>query len=293
MTVDQLIVFLKIVELGSYRKAADALFRSQPALTQAIHKLENELNIQLLSREGYRPTLTSAGKIFAKQARQTVEMMQNLKVLGTELGMGHEAYIRIALDIICPTHPIMKIIDQVLQRESPHTELIIYSEVLSGGRERLLHDEVDLAIMPMHNEHPELIHEPLLDVHMIPVCAPGYLSEYTIANEQALRPYRQIILSDTAKTIEKLSHGVVSDGSQWVVTELQIKKDIILQGLGWGYLPDPMVKSELQNGNLRSIKMLNTSNQSIPISLIRHQTKPMGPLTHMIWDTLKASGIQA
>lgn len=288
MTIDQLIVFIKIVELGSYRQAAEALFRSQPALTQAIKKLEEELHIQLFSRQSYRPTLTPAGTIFVKYARQAVEQMQDLKVLGTELGMGHEAYIRIALDIICPATHIIQIINQVLQRESPHTELILYSEVLAGGRERLLNDDVDFAIIPMHNEHPDLYFQPFLDVAMIPVCAPGYLPHYTFDSERALRAYRQIILSDTAKTMERLSHGVVTDAMQWEVTDIHLKKNIIQQGLGWGYLPEHMIKNEIESGAMIAINLLDKPVQSIPISLIRHSTNPMGPVAHMIWAALNS-----
>lgn len=287
MTLDQLIVFIKIVEMGSYRQAAEALFRSQPALTQTIKKLEDELNIQLFSRKSYRPTLTPAGTIFIKHARQAVEQMQHLKVLGTELGMGYEAYIRIALDVICPAHPIVEAIHHILERESPSTELIVYSEVLAGGRERLLTDNVDIAIMPMHSDHPELFHESFMDVNMIPVCAPGYLPQYHVENERALRPYRQIILSDSAKIIEKLDQGVVRDALQWVVTDLHVKKSIIMQGLGWGYLPEHMIKDEIKSGNMKTIKISDAHQESIPISLIRHSTKPMGPLTRMIWDALK------
>ncbi len=287
MTLDQLVVFIKIVDLGSYRQAAEALFRSQPALTQAIKKLEDELNIELFSRDTYRPTLTPAGTIFVKHARRAVDEMQHLKVLGMELGKTNEPYVRIALDIICPSNNIVHIANQVLAEYSPNTELVLYTEVLSGGRERLLSNAVDMAIMPLHSHHPELYAEPLIDVNMVPVCAPGYLPILHFKSERELRQYRQIILSDSAKTSQKISDGVINDAMQWVVTDIYLKKSIIMQGLGWGYLPEHMITEEMRAHKIVKIQIGEELNHKIPISLIRHNLHPMGPLSKRIWEALR------
>lgn len=287
MTLDQLIVFLKIVDTGSYRKAAEDLYKSQPALTQSIKKLEEELDLLLFTRDTYRPSLTSAGTIFMKHARRAVEQMQALKVVGKELGMGNEGQVRIALDIICPAERIMQVANTILQAQSPYTELFISTEVLAGGRERLLSREVDIAIMPMHSSHPELMSEFLMNVDMTAVCTPDYMPNRQVTHERELRLYRQIVLSDSATKIEKLSKGIVPDALQWVVTDMHLKKSIITQGLGWGYLPEHLMMDELRAGHLVPIEIQGKSDKSIPISLIRHEGQALGPLTHAIWGALK------
>ena len=247
-------------------------------MTQAIKKLEDDLSIQLFSRDTYRPTLTSAGSIFVKHARRAVDEMQQLKVLGMELGKTNEPYVRIALDIICPANEIVHIANEVLEQYSPNTELVLYTEVLSGGRERLLSDNVDMAIMPLHSAHPELYAEPFMNVNMIPVCAQDYLPKIHFNDERALRPYRQIILSDSAKMSQKISDGVVSDANQWIVTDIYLKKSTIMQGLGWGYLPEHMIIEEIRTKHLVPIQIGGHRDHKIPISLIRHNLHPMEPL---------------
>ncbi len=288
MTFDQLVVFLKIMDSGSYRKAADQLFRSQPALTQAIKNLESELGVGLFSRETYRPTLTEAGKIFAKEARKVVACMKALKLMGKELGLGIEAQIRVVLDIICPQLAIMQVIKNTLEKHSPLTELLVCTEVLAGGRERLLQGDVDIAIMPMHTPHPELISEPILSIKKIAVAAPDYFQSDSFASESQLQDYTQIILTDSSKKIEKLSSGVIANSKQWRVTDIHLKKLMILHGMGWGYLPESLVEQEVKQGTLIPIQIHDQKHQDIVISLIKRFDMPLGPISQHIWENLQA-----
>ncbi|MBV8884141.1 MAG: LysR family transcriptional regulator [Chroococcidiopsidaceae cyanobacterium CP_BM_RX_35] len=64
----QIRYFVAIVETGSFTKAAERLFVSQPSLSAGIKKLEQELGVILFERGGRRAVLTSAGKFFLEKA---------------------------------------------------------------------------------------------------------------------------------------------------------------------------------------------------------------------------------
>ncbi|MCR5046709.1 MAG: LysR family transcriptional regulator [Treponema sp.] len=70
MTFQQLKYAIGIAENGSFNKAAEKLFVSQPSLTAAIHDLEKELDIQIFNRNGRGVTLTQDGKEFLSNAKQ-------------------------------------------------------------------------------------------------------------------------------------------------------------------------------------------------------------------------------
>ncbi|NLD17251.1 MAG: LysR family transcriptional regulator [Tissierellia bacterium] len=77
----QIEAFMKIVEVGSMTKAADALFVSQSTLSDRINKLENDLNVELFSR-GHGPrglTLTEKGMSFIEVAKKYLSMMDDLE----------------------------------------------------------------------------------------------------------------------------------------------------------------------------------------------------------------------
>lgn len=70
MTIQQLRYVIGIAESGSFNKAAEKLYISQPSLTSTIHDLENELGIMIFSRSGRGVTLTQDGEEFLSSAKQ-------------------------------------------------------------------------------------------------------------------------------------------------------------------------------------------------------------------------------
>ena len=79
MTLQQLFYSVKIAEMKSMNKAANELFISQPALSSAIHDLEEELNIEIFIRNQRGIIVTTEGENFLRYARQIVEMSNMLK----------------------------------------------------------------------------------------------------------------------------------------------------------------------------------------------------------------------
>jgi DNA-binding transcriptional LysR family regulator len=72
----RLVVFQKVAEHLSFRKAAEELYLSQPAVSLQIKALEEELNAPLFDRSGTRPQLTPGGEILLRYARQSGEILQ-------------------------------------------------------------------------------------------------------------------------------------------------------------------------------------------------------------------------
>ncbi len=70
MTLQQIKYVIGIAETGSFNKAAEKLFVSQPSLTATIHDLEDELGIEIFNRTGRGVTLTNDGTEFLTSARQ-------------------------------------------------------------------------------------------------------------------------------------------------------------------------------------------------------------------------------
>jgi DNA-binding transcriptional LysR family regulator len=71
--------FVSVVDHGSVTKAAQALYISQPSLSQAIRNLEGQLGVQLFDRSGRQLTLTADGESFAGPARQILAGVERAK----------------------------------------------------------------------------------------------------------------------------------------------------------------------------------------------------------------------
>ncbi|MBL1227796.1 LysR family transcriptional regulator [Enterococcus sp. BWB1-3] len=79
MRIQQLEYLEKVAEIGSINEAAKSLFLSQPALSNAIKELENEMNICLLHRSKLGVALTEEGREFLSYARQIIDQVDLLE----------------------------------------------------------------------------------------------------------------------------------------------------------------------------------------------------------------------
>ncbi len=78
MRIDQLRCFVAVVDLGSFRAAADAMRRSQPAVSRSVAQLQATCADRLLEPAGRGVRVTSAGRAFADRARDVLERFDQL-----------------------------------------------------------------------------------------------------------------------------------------------------------------------------------------------------------------------
>lgn len=77
MEIRQLEYFLTVTQAGSFTRAAERLYVSQPAITNAVRSLEEELGIQLFDRSQKQAMLTAEGRIFAAHVEQVMHGISN------------------------------------------------------------------------------------------------------------------------------------------------------------------------------------------------------------------------
>ena len=292
MTFEQILTLEAILQSGSFKSAADKLHKSQPSISMAIKKLEEEYGILLFSREEYRPQLTAEGKLFYERAKKVLEGMRELEELGKQLGRGEEAEIKVSIDAISPLPLILKFLRKFFERH-PRTRLQIRFEVLNGTVERLEDDEVDLAITSIYDDHKSFQSLLLTEVRLIPVMHKELYKRLSKSfktpnlTDEILRTETQVILADSARRLPKIDSGVLSQGKSITLTELSFKKEMILQGLGWGGLPYETIKDELKDKTLVPLKTNNIKERKASIHVLRKQNRAYGPVMKELWESFK------
>ena len=88
--------FVVVAEQGSFSRAAELLFVTQPAVSKRIVKLENELKTQLFDRIGRNVALTTAGQHLLPKAKAILEAMENTSHELTNLSGAVGGRLRIA-----------------------------------------------------------------------------------------------------------------------------------------------------------------------------------------------------
>ena len=77
-TLDQLRILKAIVDEGSFKKAADSLFVTQPAVSLQVQNLEKQLEIAIFDRGGRKAQLTEAGKLLLNHCEKFWESVKRL-----------------------------------------------------------------------------------------------------------------------------------------------------------------------------------------------------------------------
>ncbi len=288
MTLEQLRALHAIVEHGGFRPAADALFKSQSAISIAIRKLEEELGIVLFTRDQYRPELTEAGKVIHEKATSLIAHAGELSDLAHRFAQGEEPELRIAMSAIVPIDAPLSIFNSIIDRY-PATRFSLLVETLNGTMERLGDDEADIAISEVFEQSPDYIYADLTKIEMISViaaCSPLAGRAGTLSKRE-MEGTTQIIVRDSSRHSAKRSAGIVEGTRHWVVSDFTTKKRIIASGIGWGGMPAHMITGELRRGELVALTGEEFQPLKADIKAVRKKDKSLGPVASELWQQLQ------
>lgn len=285
MTLEQLKMLVKIAETGSVLAAAEVLHRTQPTVSVAIRKLEDELGVLLLDREQYRATLTTAGLQLCQKARTILKHAEDFSSLARHLAIGNEPELHLAIEASCPLPLVLKILRES-EKKYPQTEFNLQVENIWGALEKLQYGEVDLAISPWFEDLPELDSIPLLRTWLIAVAAPGFCPDDIELTLDEMKQHVQVVVRDSSrKPQQQKSYGVLDDGRHWVVSDHLTKKELILARMGWGKLQEHLITEELASGALVPLEIIHyPCRVEVDIRAVRRLGEPIGPVAASLWQ---------
>lgn len=289
MTLEQLRTLSRIVECGSLKVAAQSLHKTQPALSMAIKKLESEYGFQILNRDGYRLSLTVAGKAFYRKAQELLLNADQLSVMGQHLGAGNEPLIRLAYDLSCP-HPMVIDSLQRCQQTYPDTDFHVLSESRFGALEILQQDRADLAVTPWWPTFYALGDFDTLTIcpfSVVLVAAPGLFGDVPVRSMSQLRSRVNLEIQESKLRVDSEELMLVKGARQWKTRDATTLKQMLIAGLGWGFIPVHLVADELRQGLLVTLELEDMECQiEGEIRLVRKLEHPLGPVGDFFWHNL-------
>jgi DNA-binding transcriptional LysR family regulator len=285
VTIHQLQCFDAVVAEGGFQAAADKLLRSQPSVSVAVKNLEEQLGLTLLDRSGYRVGLTEAGRSFHDRTRVFLHELRALKTHAVQLAMGEESELRIVVGDLCPLPQTLALLRRFFDG-CPGTRLHLHFEALSGPWERLFDGEADLILHHIDKSDQRFEYMDLFQVHLVPVVAPGFLRfpiSQSITPEQ-MRDYVQCVIRDTAHRTPPRDYFLIEGARSWTVSDQLMKKELIVQGMGWGHMPRYLIEQELQQGDLLPITGEHFKGGRAELVAARRRDAPHGPIANRLWQ---------
>ncbi|MEO0643408.1 MAG: LysR family transcriptional regulator [Pseudomonadota bacterium] len=290
-SLDQLRIFLAVVEQGSFGGAARAMGRAVSAISYGVAQLELQLAVSLFEREGSRkPVLTEAGEGLLAEARAVADRVDALLAKAQSLHSGLESSLGLVVDVMISGEVTARTLRE-FRRMFPTVALTLNIEGLGAVVQCLLEEQAELAIGgPVISDHPALERQVLGEVDLIPVASPDHplalaVSDGSIAPGLS-RQHLQLVLADRSNLTEGREFSVLSPLT-WRLGDLGAKHSLLKEGLGWGNMPRAMVAGDLIAGDLVELDLPEKPGDRYTLSALwRRDTKP-GPATSWLIDAFR------
>lgn len=191
MNIDYLKSFITVFDTGSFSKAAEKLYITQPTISNHISKLEDELNSKLLIRNKKKLLLTKQGKMIYKYALNLIQMEENVKNKLIEYNKSVSGDLIIASSTIPERYFLLEILDDFHKK---HEEIkFILKRYDSGEIINLLIDlKLDFGIVGTKKHNPNLIYTPLFKDEIVLIGASKFYNDIDSISIENLNDYKFI-----------------------------------------------------------------------------------------------------
>ncbi|MBO3273935.1 LysR family transcriptional regulator [Pseudomonas schmalbachii] len=162
-----------IQQQGTIGKAADALGISQPALTKAVRRVEQQLGIQLFERLPQGMRATQAGELFLERAKHLSRDFDDALAEMRCISTGEQGVVRLGYS---PTFPDTLVVAACrrLMRERPAARLRLRCRMARELLEALDAGELDMAFVPIPDSNREFAMQPLYEDRLVVAADPGH-----------------------------------------------------------------------------------------------------------------------
>ena len=279
---DNVLIFLAVIDHGSFSAAARALGRVPSAVSMAIAHLEAELDLQLFERTSRDVRPTEMARALEAEARQMAGQLRRLQAHALSLHQGLERRLTLAIapELLSAawSDPLARLAD-----EFPSLEVEVLSAPQADAR-RMLHDgSAQLALLyerPQVDEHESF--QELGSEVLVAVISP----RHPLARErnghfrlEDLVDIRQIAI--VSRDAHEEDMRVLVSRKLWRTDSHLATLGMVQAGLGWAFLPRRLVTPMLEDGELIGIDFATMSNQlrlwvDVVLSLI-HISEPTRP----------------
>ncbi|MGE8148797.1 LysR family transcriptional regulator [Pseudomonas frederiksbergensis] len=277
-TLDQLRVFLTVVEVGSFAAAARKLHRATSVVSYSIANLELQLGVSLFDRQTTRkPQLTEAGRTVLAEARTIASGIHGLRAKVKGLLQGLEAEVHVVLDVMLPAERVVDALKS-FREAFPTVALHLHMEALGAVTQLVINRGAIIGVSGPMNEGIDGIERIAVgSVELIPVAAPNHpLASSRLNTPGAGREMTQLVLSDRSQLTKDKDFAVLSNRT-WRLADLGAKHMLLREGIGWGNMPAAMVKEDLDSGRLVHLKMPEYQSGIYSFEAIYRTDLPPGP----------------
>lgn len=290
MNIQNIKAFIYVVQFGSFNKAAEALYLSQPSISARIRSLENDLTRELFFRDRNKCVLTDAGKSFLPYAEKILrEYQESVYKLNQQLYIPDQVKIACSISISSYVIPILL---PKLRNQFPECRFKIVSDHSESSLSKVLNNEVDCGLI-REISHPRIDSNVLMNFNV------GLYAHI----------HHPLVQNDKKVTIEQLAEQNIifydHNSPEWLgirslfeainfqqhlivdIDNMEAAKRLVMEGMGICFLPENAVEKEIQNQMLKRIPLTLPIEFKTSIALVHLKEEPISPIVSEIKNMFK------
>jgi DNA-binding transcriptional LysR family regulator len=258
MDINQLEVLVTVAREKSFSRAAEVLDRTQPAVSQAIRRLEQEVGEKLFDRSSKDGTLTFAGEVLLDYARQMLNLRHSAQNALREMRDLHHGKVSISAN----EHTVFYLLPviQKFRELYPHIKIEVQRGVASRIPKEITAREVELGVISFKPTDESLRSVAVVTDELALIVAPGHplagkgtvsigdLGDEIFIAHNALSPYRQKVFESFDKHNTKLNISIE-------LPSLEAIKRLVEKGVGVALVPKLTAQAEIDSGQLKALSV--------------------------------------
>lgn len=249
--VDDVPVFIAVVEQKGVTAAADLLSIPKSTVSRTISRLEEGLGVRLLERNSRNIRLTSDGEAFYHHALLIMEQVEEANDRMSGLTAEPKGQLTVALPMAFAREVVAPHLNEFRLRY-PEIELEI---VVSSHHTDLIQERIDIAVQVGPLEDSDLVAKPLVDSGLAWICSPEYIEQHTLGTS-ADDLLKHVFIGEKRYCHSELKvkdhgkHRVLNlSGAACINDTISVRK-AVEGGAGVSMVPLLYCRDQLENGSL-------------------------------------------
>jgi DNA-binding transcriptional LysR family regulator len=263
-----LTTFCTVISEGSMTAAAEKLYLTQPAVSQQIRNLEEELTVELLMRGSRQAKATPQGQILYEYAKRILALSQQAQIAIQTMNVEVEGTFRIGTLNSLGLYIVSPVIGLFLKHNSKLAVHLVYEDGITLI-EMFDRGELDLIILPdamvEYGQEPKSANKKLLlqdEMWLIGSAKDSQLPQDIELQDLPIKPFVHIM--ERYPNFEKELNGALAKigvklNPVFETVNVGTLKRVLESGLGWGFLPAHSIKKHVRTGRLTAVPVLDFS----------------------------------
>jgi DNA-binding transcriptional LysR family regulator len=257
MEMAQLEYFSRVVQEKSFSKAADKVFRTQPAVSIAIRRLEEEIGLPLLDRTQKAPVLTEAGQVVYDYAQRILGLRDQVGQAIAEMQSLKRGLIRVGANESTSLYLLPELILK-FREQHPDVKVEIFRHVSSRLPREVLDRNIDFALMASEPGDRDLEAFPLLKDELVLIMSP----KHPLASRPSVKikdlgkesfVAHNVKSGSRVKVIEAFARQHTPLNISLELATIETIKRFVQKRVGLAFVPRMCVREELERGVLVNV----------------------------------------